>query len=104
MNEIWWSQLLLIVLQEEAKRKALGLPASGVPIDEEDYDPFAKPGSRAGGVGEEDEEGGGGDKAAMSWSYSKYMKAFDQEEVMNDVDLETFSTLTGEGRCSDIFS
>ena len=70
--------------------------------DEEEYDPFGGGGGGAiGGEGSDNEGENTGDKSAVSWSYSKYMKAFDQEEVLNEVDESTFSSLTGEGMCNE---
>ena len=44
-----------------------------------------------------------GDKQALSWSYSQYLEAMDREDVLNNVDKHTFSSLASKGRKLIIF-
>ena len=72
----------------------MGLPPDADP-DEAAFDPFDDDDEAAEGASE------GKDKAALSWSYSQYLHGFDKEDVLNDVDESTFSSLTDRtGRLS----
>lgn len=91
--------------QKEAERRAAeGLPPLG-DEDEDDqfHDPFAM--HRAPSQEDEDEGGHGGDtKDKISWSYSSYMAALHREDILNNTDESTFSSLmsdTGSVRGSE---
>lgn len=74
-------------LQEAERRAALGLPPLGE--DEDVYhDPFK---SHATESVEGDHELDEKDK--ISWSYSNYMAALEKEELLNNTDETSFSSL-----------
>lgn len=83
--------------QKEAERRAAeGLPPLG-DEDEDDqfHDPFAM--HRAPSQEDEDEGGHGGDtKDKISWSYSSYMAALHREDILNNTDESTFSSLMSD--------
>eukprot|EP00105_Crassostrea_gigas_P001535 XP_011413762.1 PREDICTED: regulator of G-protein signaling 22-like isoform X1 [Crassostrea gigas] len=89
---------------EAERRAAEGLPPLG-DEDEDDqfHDPFAM--HRAPSQEDEDEGGHGGDtKDKISWSYSSYMAALHREDILNNTDESTFSSLmsdTGSVRGSE---
>lgn len=53
---------------------------------------------------DEDEGGHGGDtKDKISWSYSSYMAALHREDILNNTDESTFSSLMSDtGNCSSM--
>ncbi len=61
---------------------------NGYDEKEAPYDPFEK-----AEAGSEDGSTAGGVKESMSWSYSSYLQGLDKEEVLNEVDESTFSSL-----------
>ena len=73
--------------QEAERRAALGLPPLG---EEEDvfHDPFKTPGAESVEGEQEAEE-----KDKISWSYSNYMAALEKEELLNNTDETSFSSL-----------
>lgn len=87
----------LNIFQKEAERRAAeGLPPLG-DEDEDDqfHDPFAM--HRAPSQEDEDEGGHGGDtKDKISWSYSSYMAALHKEDILNNTDESTFSSLMSD--------
>lgn len=86
-----------VTFQKEAERRAAeGLPPLG-DEDEDDqfHDPFAM--HRAPSQEDEDEGGHGGDtKDKISWSYSSYMAALHREDILNNTDESTFSSLMSD--------
>ncbi|ELU18295.1 hypothetical protein CAPTEDRAFT_185777 [Capitella teleta] len=75
--------------REEARRLRFGLAG------DDDFDPFEKDGSEAGGSSSGGADGLGEKvKDTVAWSYSKYMKGLDAEDVLNNVDEQTFSSLS----------
>ncbi|XP_060077454.1 regulator of G-protein signaling 22-like [Ylistrum balloti] len=79
--------------REEAERRAaLGL-APGDDL-EAYHDPFAHHQGEGSEVGEEEEESGVKDK--ISWSYSNYMNALHKEDILNNTDESTFSSLMSD--------
>ena len=85
--------------QEAERRAALGLPPLG---EEEDlfHDPFKTPGAESVEGEQEAEE-----KDKISWSYSNYMAALEKEELLNNTDETSFSSLltanTGNGNTDE---
>ena len=67
----------------------------GIPIDpdEESNEGNTDPFERMANVSDDEDDG---TKEAVSWSYSQYIQAFDEEEVLNEVDEMTFSSLMSE--------
>ena len=94
--------------QELAKRHALGLP-----VEAEDGEGPKDPHEVLSSAEEDEidyeelEEGGGGKKEGVSWSYSGYMHALDEEEVLNEVDETTFGCVSNvvnhTGKITDNF-
>ncbi|XP_078317133.1 regulator of G-protein signaling 22-like isoform X10 [Crassostrea virginica] len=82
--------------QKEAERRAAeGLPPLG-DEDEDDqfHDPFA---AHRAPSQEDEEEGGHGDtKDKICWSYSSYMAALHKEDILNNTDESTFSSLMSD--------
>ncbi len=65
----------------------------GIPIEpgeEDTSDVNADPFERYAMISEDEEAK---KSEAMSWSYSQYMQALEEEEVLNDVDQNTFSSI-----------
>ena len=66
--------------------------------DDQFHDPFA---AHRAPSQEDEEEGGHGDtKDKICWSYSSYMAALHKEDILNNTDESTFSSLmsdTGKG-------
>ena len=61
--------------------------AMGVPTDadgEDGFNPFT----------DDDAHAEKTDKSSVSWSYSQYLNGLDKEEVLNQVDERTFSSLS----------
>ena len=59
----------------------------GVPTDadgEDGFNPFT----------DDDAHAEKTDKSSVSWSYSQYLNGLDKEEVLNQVDERTFSSLS----------
>ncbi|OWF36346.1 Regulator of G-protein signaling 22 [Mizuhopecten yessoensis] len=79
-------------LKEAERRAALGL-APGDDL-EAYHDPFAHQQGEGSEGGEEEEEVGTKDK--ISWSYSNYMNALHKEDVLNNTDESTFSSLMSD--------
>ncbi|XP_033738546.1 regulator of G-protein signaling 22-like isoform X2 [Pecten maximus] len=78
--------------REEAERRAaLGL-APGDDL-EAYHDPFAHQQGEGSEMGEEEEVGG---KDKISWSYSNYMNALHKEDILNNTDESTFSSLMSD--------
>ena len=77
-------------LQEIAKKRAMGIP---IDPDEESNEGNTDPFERMANVSDDEDDG---TKEAVSWSYSQYIQAFDEEEVLNEVDEMTFSSLMSE--------
>ena len=75
--------MLHVCLQEAARRAGM---------EDDEYDPFEKVARGSDVDAMED----GTDKH-VSWSYSGYLNGLDQEEVLNNVDHETFSSLSSKG-------
>ncbi len=76
----------MVILQEIARKRALGIP---IDPDEDTYvDPFEKMKDVVS-----DDEDTSKKPDQVTWSYSQYMKALDREEVLNEVDENTFSSL-----------
>ncbi|KAK3091838.1 hypothetical protein FSP39_023074, partial [Pinctada imbricata] len=82
--------------REAERRAALGLPPEIDEDDENFHDPFAS--YHAGSQEDEDEAGTthGGEKDKISWSYSSYMAALQQEDILNNTDESTFSSLMSD--------
>ena len=81
----------LFFIQEIARKKAQGIRVTedGDEVSDkgdggDEYDPFAP----------NMDEFTMSDSKAVSWSYSKYMEALDGEEVLNEVDNNTFTDLS----------
>ncbi|XP_078317128.1 regulator of G-protein signaling 22-like isoform X5 [Crassostrea virginica] len=80
---------------EAERRAAEGLPPLG-DEDEDDqfHDPFA---AHRAPSQEDEEEGGHGDtKDKICWSYSSYMAALHKEDILNNTDESTFSSLMSD--------
>ncbi|XP_069127158.1 regulator of G-protein signaling 22-like isoform X2 [Argopecten irradians] len=80
------------MLKEAERRAALGL-APGDDL-EAYHDPFAHHQGEGSEAGEEEEETGSKDK--ISWSYSNYMNALHKEDILNNTDESTFSSLMSD--------
>ncbi|XP_056017621.1 regulator of G-protein signaling 22-like isoform X5 [Ostrea edulis] len=80
---------------EAERRAAEGLPPLG-DEDEDDqfHDPFAM--HRAPSQEDEEEAGHGDTKDKISWSYSSYMAALHKEDILNNTDESTFSSLMSD--------
>lgn len=80
------------LFQEQERRLALGLSPGD---DLEAYhDPFATKGEEGSEAGEEEDSHH--DKEKVSWSYSTYLAALQREEVLNNTDESTFSSLMSD--------
>ena len=86
-------ELSFDVCQENARRRALGLPVEGEDTDE--HDPFSS-GSNKQKEEEEKSEKGDAEGQKVAWSYSSYMDALEKEDILNKTNEDTFSCLSGE--------
>ncbi|XP_023933546.1 regulator of G-protein signaling 22 isoform X1 [Lingula anatina] len=89
--------------KEAARRRALGLPPEGEEgedDEEEAYDPFAS--LKPKGKDEGEEEAVERDNGKVSWTYSQYMSAFAEEDVLNNTDESTFSSLADAASLLDV--
>ncbi|XP_060585737.1 regulator of G-protein signaling 22-like isoform X3 [Ruditapes philippinarum] len=74
--------------REAERRAALGLP----PLGEED-DVFHDPFKALGAPESVDGDGEGEEKDKISWTYSNYMNALEREELINNTDESSFTSL-----------
>ncbi|XP_062622308.1 regulator of G-protein signaling 22-like isoform X4 [Saccostrea cucullata] len=78
---------------EAERRAAEGLPPLG---DEDEDDQFHDPFAMHRTEEDEEEAGHGDTKDKISWSYSSYMAALHKEDILNNTDESTFSSLMSD--------
>ncbi|XP_052256163.1 regulator of G-protein signaling 22-like isoform X3 [Dreissena polymorpha] len=74
--------------KEAERRAALGLPPLGE--DDDFHDPFLALGA---GADSAEAEGDQDDKDKISWTYSSYMNALEREELLNNTEESSFTSL-----------
>ncbi|WAR24165.1 RGS22-like protein [Mya arenaria] len=87
--------------REAERRAALGLPPLGE--DDEFHDPF----KALAGAESVEGDGDGEDKDKISWTYSSYVNGLEREQMLNNTDESSFTSLltdTGRRRSSNLSS
>jgi len=84
-----------VIFQENARRRALGLPIEGEENRELD-DPNLETAKKK--EDEDDEKSETSEGQQVAWRYSSYMEGLNKENIVNKTSEETFSCLSGEGK------